>query len=444
MIPRPHPTRVLVAAVLLTVILAVISLWDSRAIALLVIANSAIATLAMIDLLLTLLAARRLEVRMQAPRIWSLARPEHIDVELWWRGRLPLHLSLLPDLSHTVQVEDGATQLRIPGRRRAQLRCIALAHERGRYDSAGVHVAMASPLGCWNVHLLRGNSISYCVYPNLRRASEYALLARTNRLGLIGVRSALGSGNVEFERLRPFASGDPLTRIDWKATARLDRPVVREFRSERNQNIVFVVDCGRMLTGRSWQDHTGEQLLDRSIDAALLLAHVALKQGDRVGLIAYDAVPRRSVPLAGGSRQFAHLIHALHDLRAEPVESRHDLAFLHLRQHVRQRALVVHISALLDDVNAHMMRRHLESMVGRHLPLAVFLRQPAIFHPLRTPPENPERLLQAGAAAHIANWRAGILRQLDAAGVLTLDCELDELDGGLVSRYLDIKARRLL
>ena len=154
------------------------------------------------------------------------------------------------------------------------------SQERGRFSINGSHVSVRSRLGLWNIHYLMGNQQNILVYPNIKQLHDYALLARTNRLALIGVRKmrAVG-GDTEFERLRDYHSDDPIQRIDWKASARRDELTVRDFQPNQSQSIILMIDAGRMMVTRDQvQDGVAPSMLDHAINASLLLAYVAINR----------------------------------------------------------------------------------------------------------------------------------------------------------------------
>jgi uncharacterized protein (DUF58 family) len=328
----------------------------------------------------------------------------------------------------------------------AELRCRVTAQRRGGFILAGLHLAARSPLGCWWFRRRLGTDHLVRVYPNLKQLGDYALLARTDRLNLIGVRgSRVVGGDTEFERLRDHHGDDPLGRIDWKATARRDRLTVRDYQISQSQRVVLLIDAGRMMAGnQTAAGGTPGTLLDSAIDAALLLAYVALHRGDRVGLIAYANGIRRYVPARAGARHLDRLIHAVHDLEPELVESRHDEAFLYLQRKERQRSLAILLTHVIDEVNVRMLERHLTEARRRHLPLAVLLRDEAVHGRVATAPADGEDFWNAAAAAHLATWRAAALRHLHHTGALTVDTAAKDLTPALINRYLTIKARHLL
>ena len=403
---------------------------------------------------------RTMRVTIEAPKIWSRGRPEMVTILIDYLGKRARTVEIALDIpgSFTYVVGDGiaapltdrpmALILDLTPRARCETKIKVTANERGGFRFGGLHVSLLSPMKLWRRQVLVGNELPIRVHPDLKQLANYALLARTDRLNLIGVRRVQRiGGDTEFERLRDYHHNDALNRMDWKATARRDHLTVRDYRTSQAQGLVLLIDAGRMMVSRQG----GLNLLDHAIDAALMLAFVAIHQGDRVGLIAYADGIKRYVPSAGGPRQMQRLVHALHDLHAERVESRHEEAFMHLAAHERKRSLVVALTHVLDGVNADHIERHLRRLVGRHLPLAILLQDRDLHDLLPESAdlqpqleEDPARLWSAGAAAAIIGWRQELIDRLKRHGCLVIDVQPNQLTSGIVSRYLEIKASHLL
>ena len=193
-------------------------------------------------------------------------------------------------------------------------------------------------MGLWRRYLTYPVETTIHVYPDMKQLAEYAVFARKNRLNLLGVRRTrqIGQDN-EFERLRDYTLDDNYRYIDWRASARRLKLTVKDFQTSQSQRIIFLLDCGRLMTGES----SGLSLLDHSLNAALMLSYVALKQGDSVGLIAFADEILSYVPPQGGMNQMNRFLHAAFDKFPKLVESRYDEAFLYLNTHCRKRSLVV-------------------------------------------------------------------------------------------------------
>ncbi|HUY36487.1 MAG TPA: DUF58 domain-containing protein [Pirellulales bacterium] len=391
--------------------------------------------------LCTLPKRRRFAAAREAGSIASLRKghPVTLTIEnhsprrffLWVKDGVPRELAPRPD----------EFRCRLPGRGRATLSYQIHASRRGAFHLTTVHLRVRSLLGLW-VRMIDCPAASCVhVYPDMKQLAEYALLARTNRLSLLGVRRTrrIGLDN-EFERLRDYTPDDNYKHIDWRSTARRRKLTVKDFQTNQSQRLIFMLDCGRMMTNEA----AGLSLLDHALNAMLMLSYVALTHGDSVGLICFSDEIHGYVPPSGGMRQMNRLSHASFDRFPKLVESRYDQAFLYLATHCRKRSLVVLISNLIDEVNAHQVGQYLRSFVGKHLPLGVLLRDRRLFEAVDAPPDHDDALYRAAAAADILAWRHQVLTDFDTSGVLSLDVYPEDLTAPLVNSYLEIKARHLL
>jgi len=352
---------------------------------------------------------------------------------------------------YTITVRDGFDQdftatpdqfeIYLEGMSRATLHYELYPTRRGAYQFDTVHLRVSSKLSLWqSIYEYPIPSVIH-VYPNLQQIAEYALLARTNRLSLMGVRRTrrIGTDN-EFERLRDYSQDDNYRHIDWRSTARRQKLTVRDFQTSQSQRIIFMIDCGRMMTGES----QGISMLDHALNALLMMSYVALRQGDSVGAIFFSDEVLAFEPPRSGSNQMNRLLHASFDLFPRLVESRYDQAFLYLSRHCHKRSLVILITNVIDEVNAHQVQSYLTNLVGKHLPLGLLLRDQRLFEVADQPFPTGVELFHAGAAAEVLVWRAQVLNDLIHKGVLALDAFPDQMTAPLINSYLEIKARHLL
>jgi uncharacterized protein (DUF58 family) len=392
--------------------------------------------------LATLWGSRKLEASRSCARVASLGEPQEVVLNVTNTGRRRRVVRVRDDVPETFVAEPEEFLVALPGRGTATLSYRLRPVRRGSYALRRVYVLVDSRFGFWRRSIRIPVETGIRVYPDVRQIARYTLLARADRLSVLGVRRSrrLGSDN-EFERLRDYVRGDDPRHLDWRATARRRKLTARDYQVSQSQRILFLIDCGRMMAG-----DTGDGLspLDHAFNAMLLLAHVALTRGDQVGLLAYADGLRAYVPPSGGASRVNRLVHAVHDIFPELVESRHDRAFVELEQRCRKRSLVVLMTNVIDRVNAQQVSSHLTRLVGRHLPLAVFLRDRDLFAMADGAPESGPGLYRAAAAASVLNWREEVLAGLRARGALTLDVFPEEMTAPLVNRYLRIKARHLL
>jgi uncharacterized protein (DUF58 family) len=454
---RPLVLLLLVPAFLSIWIVVLPGVWPAVAVVDVCIAIAAIADL------VTLRDTARLSVERQVGLIASLAQRHKVTLTLINRSPRQWPVWIRDGVLAHLEAEPNEFTVVLPAERRATLEYHLRPLRRGAFELEHVHVRLRSAWGMWNRYLRLPCHSRINVYPDMKQLGEYALLARTNRLSLMGLRRTrrVGQDN-EFERLRDYTVDDNYRHIEWRSTARRNKLTVKDFQANQSQRVVFMIDCGRMMTGTSG----GVSLLDHALNAMLMLSYVALARKDQVGLMCFSNEIHTFVPPKGGSGQMNRLLHAAYDRFPQMVESRYDDAFLHLASHVRKRALVVLITNVIDDVNAHQIERHLTTFTGRHLPLAVLLRDHAVYDALDVMDDelqlldklhpadsraasvlesvSDEQLYEAAGAADILTWRRHVLADLEMKGVLLVDAFPERLTGQLVNRYLEVKARHLL
>jgi uncharacterized protein (DUF58 family) len=437
---RIYPHTTLVIALGVPCVLSLALLAQPGLLPLIVLIDAIIGVVAVTDLM-TLPRKNAFAIERETTRVVSVQKNHPVT----------LHVSNLSQRSPTGWIRDDIPQdfetqprefvLRLAARSRLTVHYDLRATRRGAFSLNQINLRVRSLLGLWQRLLVYPQTTELHVYPDMKQLAEYAMLARTNRLSLMGVRRTRRVGlENDFERLRDYTLDDNYKHIDWRASARRQKLTVKDFQTSQSQRIIFLLDCGRLMTNQS----SGLSLLDHSLNAALLLSYVALRQGDSVGLIAFADRVLSFVPPRGGMKQMNQLLHASFNRFPELVESRYDDAFLYLNSHCKKRSLVVLVTNVIDEVNAHQVESYLRNVRGRHLPLGVILRDRRLFDAADREPASDEQLFEAAAASEILTWRHQVLRDLEHRGVLTLDVFPEDMTAPLVNSYLDIKARQLL
>lgn len=397
--------------------------------------------LLMIDLY-TIVPRKRLQATRNCLKIASLGKPHAVELTISNRSRWSCDVEIRDDLPDLFQSKPSEFHLRLRPDSKSFLEYSCHANERGKFELKCVHAKVHSRLGFWNGFFKLPVESEIHVYPDMKQITQFDLLARTNRLRLLGVRRIrrIGTDN-EFERLRDYTQDDNFRHIDWRTTARRRKLTVKDFQTNQSQRIIFLVDCGRMMTG-----HSGKiTMLDHSLNAMLMLSYVALRQGDSVGLVCFSDQIHNYTPPRAGVNHINRLLHASFDQHPEFVESRYDSAFLHVSKNCRKRALVVLLTNVIDEINASQIQEYLGSMAGKHLPMGVLLRDHELYNAMDEYQSGESTdIYEAAAAAEILTWRHQVINDLNRKGVLTMDVFPDHLTARLVNQYLEIKARHLL
>jgi uncharacterized protein (DUF58 family) len=314
-------------------------------------------------------------------------------------------------------------------------------NERGSESFKGTFVRLACPLGLVVKQARLDTEQQIRVYPNLLALREFDLLKQKGRLREIGIRRSRMRGlGTEFESLREYSEGDDYRKIDWKASARHAKLVVRQFEQERNQAVVIVIDIGRHMLA----EVNGVRKLDHALDSCLMLTNAAAAAGDFVGLLVYSDVVRRYIPPKKGRNQIGMIIEALHDLVAEPIESDPAAAFAFLASRWKRRSLVVTFTDLEDPDRARFLTTALGPQARRHLLLIARVSDPKLKEALDPPMEEVTDMYLSAAAGLLVADRRAATSVLSAANIRNLEAEPQDLAAALVSYYFDVKERSLL
>ena len=276
------------------------------------------------------------------------------------------------------------------------------------------------------------------IVPDIRavHTDGVALLAADARAGQVA-QFAVGSGG-EFDALADFRRGMDRRQIDWKQSARHAGLLAKEYRTERDTNVVLAFDCGRTMC----EPLAGLPRIDRAVSAGLLTAYVSLRLGDRVGLFGFDARPRLAAAAQAGRGAFARLQGLAARLDYSAEETNFTLGLSTLAQRLDRRSLIILFTDFVDTVGAELMLRALGRLLERHVLLCVVLRDDELEARARAEPVVADDVTRAVIAAGLLRERRIVLTRLRRMGIEVLEAPWQEVGPALARRYLDIKRRQ--
>ncbi len=392
-------------------------------------------------LLLAMLDALRLR-RRPSPRLQRQV-PGSLALGRWGEVRLALEHDFLQPLTVQVfdHVPDGLTVENMPQPidlrpgERSELGYRVRPLRRGHFSFSRCEIYLPSPMGLWSARRFIEADDATRVYPDFARLYGAQLLGVDNWLSQLGVRQRQRRGlGLEFHQLREFREGDSLRQIDWKATARQRTPIAREYQDERDQQIVFMLDCGRRM--RSQDDELSH--FDHALNACLLLSYVALREGDAVGLCTFAGDQPRYVAPVKGSSQLNLLLNAVYDLDTTRRTADYQAAASQLLARQKRRALVVVVTNLRDEDDEALLTA-VKRISRQHRVLVASLREEVLDQLRQGPVQTlPEALAYSGTIDYL-NTRNQLHDRLSAQGLAILDTLPSELGPALVTRYLGWK-----
>ena len=385
---------------------------------------------------------RALAVTREAPAAFGVDRAATVRYRWRHRGRRPLTLEAREALPAPLGGADTPTRrLRVPPGEGLDERLELVPIRRGAGSGGAIAIRALGRLGlAWRQETIT-LPWSVTVYPTVPDTALRALplqVARRREAGLRAIRRP-GEGRL-FEGLREWVPGDETRVIDWKATARRGKPIARQYEDERRQQVLLVIDAGRLLTA----EVNGVPRLEAVIVAALQLARAAVEHDDNVGLMVFADVVQRYVAPARGRRGLRAVLEGLAHAEGRLAESDYPGAFRYLAARNRKRALTVLFTDVIDRTASDALVAHAASLRPRHLPLAVTLRDPAIEALAARRPETAAAAFERAAAEELLGAREAALAEMRGRGVMVLDVPPGSAGEAVVARYHGLKRRGML
>jgi uncharacterized protein (DUF58 family) len=302
-------------------------------------------------------------------------------------------------------------------------------------------IMLRSVLGLLDWNLRIGEPQERRVFPDFRRQAAFAWMAGNRRLAELGIKSVRRRGSgTDFDQMLDYRPGDPIRHIDWKATLKHGGPIIRSFRDDRDQSVMFLLDCGRRMRADDSQAGMGANHFDQSLDALMLLTFIALGKGDAVGAMTFGTA-------AGGEKRFAPrkgrqtlnaLMAELGGVEPTATFSDYMIAAADLLRRQRKRGLVVLITNCRDEDSAGLAAA-LRLLRSRHLVVLANLREQIVARIAAQPLSSPVSVLEVAAAMEYDQRRRDMHKRLAMGGAVLIDCEPRELGVQLVDRYQVLK-----
>ena len=402
------------------------------------IASSLLAVVMVLDAC-TLPWRGRITGQRSVPGRFALGVSSSVTLTVTHSLRRSLTLELFDGIPAAAEAEGLPCSVTVPPGEFAAVTYKARFVRRGPHSFTAAHVLAGSFLGLWRrLHRVAGESQTRA-YPNYEPVVRFALLAMANRVEQMGIvkRRRMGA-SLDFHQLRDYQDGDVLSRIDWKATSRRLSLVSRDFEETRNQTILLVPDCGRRMRALDG----GLSQFDHCLNAMLLIAFIALRQGDEVGVAGFGGV-QRWLPPVKGAHSMPKLLNHLYNSEASSEPSDFIEAAERVMALQRRRALVILLTNLRSEDGATLAAA-VGAMQRRHLVLTATLREQELEQSAEAPVDHLHDALRFGALTHYFGERRRLLESLRARRVLTVDEPAQMLPIALANKYLDVKAGGLL
>jgi uncharacterized protein (DUF58 family) len=352
-------------------------------------------------------------------------------------GDRPVWVRLADELAPSLAATTRRARLVVPAHGRASAATSIRPRRRGRFTPTELVLRVEGPLGLAARQGRRKLPGMLRVYPPFHSRDEAELRINNARILEVGLRSAQGrGGGTEFDSLREYGVDDEFRRLDWAATARVGKPIVRTYRAERNQTVLLLLDAGRTMAGVV----ADVPRLDHAMDAVMMLTTVATRLGDRAGLVAFDAEVRAVVGAGHARDQLGRMTEAMFTLEPRLVESDYRLAFATTLARFRRRTMLVVLTELAEQALTETLLPALPLIARDHIVVVASVADPQVGRWARSSPVEATAAYRKAAAVAALTDRRRAAARLRGLGAVVVDAPPGRLAPDLADTYLKVKA----
>jgi len=379
-----------------------------------------------------------IEAVRQCPGKLSLGEENEVFLNLYNRSWKPLEFTVLDEFP--IEFESSHKEMVVPldKRTEARIKYHVKPLRRGNFLFGNIVVQYKGVLELVKINKIVPAGLQVKVYPNIKSISRFELTLRRSHLiesGLISERKR-GTGT-DFESLKEYTIGYEYRKIDLKATARKNKPITRDYQSEKNQSILVSIDCSRPM-GVKVGNFT---YLDFAVNAALLLGYLVTRREDKIGLLTFSDRIHAFLPPKRGKRQFYHFLEKLYDLQCNRVEPDFGNPFKFIIQSRVKRSLIILLTDFSAGAIVNKLRESAWLISRKHLLMVVSIINPAVREISRKVPDSIDEVFRKIVAQDGINKINTVKKDMENVGIMTLSLAPNELCSSLLANYISLKLR---
>jgi len=434
-----NPTRRVLVTVAGVLLVGLVTLWRKDLLSAWMIGAAAVLFVLCFDAIASLLQTRSLEAQRTASDTLSLGAWHNVLLTIHNTGSGHEKIDVIDHFPVSFNSDATITSMKLPPETAKTLNYRVQPTERGEHDFANIQIRRYSPWGFWTTRQDLGEPHLARVFPNFTAISKYALRGADSLQAMAAthVKQRRGEG-LDFHQLREYRVGDTFRQIDWKASARSQKLISKEFQEERDQQVIFLLDSGRRMLARDGDlSH-----FDHVLNTVMLLGYIALRQGDAVGYMTCEPDPRW-LPATKGRSTISTLSRHLFDMQPRPEATDYWHAATELVRRQRRRALVILVTNVRDE-DSQDLHKAIGLLRQRHLLVVASLTENAIAETLDKPVTTFDEALHFAATQDYVTRRRTSRTRISRRGVYMHDTDCESLPGVLTDQYMAIKRAGIL
>ena len=353
----------------------------------------------------------------------------------------PVQITLLDEVPSQLQWRDFKIEFELKPGKQIQTSYMVRPLQRGEYHFGKTNLLVKTPFNLIFRRIKFGESEMVKVYPSFLNLEKYELSAISQTLKLSGQKRLKKIGqSTEFDHIKNYVFGDDPRHINWKASARSNGLMINHYVDEKSQPIYCVIDKGRPMK----MPFEGMTLLDYSINASLVLSNVAIKKGDRAGLVTFQHKPETFISAQKRNLQINYLLETLYNQHTNFNEPDFASLYWFLMQKVKQRSLMLLFTNFESVYTLERQLTYLKLINRHHLLLLIFFKNTELDKVIRDPSSSTIEVYNKSIAKQIADEKSSIQKILMQNGIMSLYTSPENLNVDVINKYIEIKTKRLL
>ena len=394
-----------------------------------------------IDILLLYKTKRPLVAERFMPEKFSNGDDNQVQIIIEHRFQQQMFIEVLDELPEQFQIRDQRFKLSLRPGEVKNINYTLRPIKRGEYDFGVVNAFVSTKLGIVKRRFSLGHAKTVSVYPSFIQMRKYELLAISNQLQQSGIKKIRRIGNnMEFEQIKNYVAGDDYRKINWKASARKSELMINQFQEERSQQVYSVIDKGRMMQ----MPFEGMSLLDYAINASLVISNIAIKKGDKAGVITFQNKVNSILPASARNMQLNLILENLYKQKTAYKESDFSQLYISLKRKVTQRSLMLLYTNFVSLSSLQRQLVYLRKIRQQHLLVCIFFENTEVKQLIETKADNLEEVYTKGIAEQLAYEKKLIVKELKAHGIHTILTAPNDLTVNTINKYLELKSRGLI
>lgn len=382
-----------------------------------------------------------LSIERITPQRLSNGDENTIRLSIHNRYNSSVHLGIIDEIPHQFQVRDFLCKLSLKKDEQTIYSYSLRPTQRGSYDFGDTLAYVTSGIGLVRRKYRFSNQQEVPVYPSFIQMRKFELYAISNRLTDLGVKKVRRIGHtLEFDQIKNYVPGDDIRSINWKATARANDLMVNQYQDERSQQVINVIDMGRVMK----MPFNGLHLLDYAINTSLVISNISLLKQDRAGLITFTNKQSKFVKPEQKRTHLQTIQETLYNLQTNFLESDFEKLYITLRKHVTQRSLILLYTNFETLSSMQRQLPYLQRIAKDHLLVTIFFENTELSSLLEQDSKTMGEIYTKTIAEKFAFEKREIVTYLNQRGIQTILTPPQDLSVNAINKYLELKSRGMI